>query len=185
MIHRAWIGAPGAYDFHDTLAALNPGVEIRDWTPATIPDQWADLAARSARFVLESDADRHWANVVRVCALNEHGGWWADHDLEPLVPFADLPFPATALHRSGNRCNCWLAFPADHPTLREALYRIDHAQPRPPHHLRERRASTIVSGEQLLNGTDVPGVLLWREWDGTINSDASAWAIHHHASVTR
>ena len=113
MIHRYWQGSASTVNFIDRLRELNPGVEIQDWSPSTLPVWVSELASMSADRVVEHRQAQHWANVARIGLLVEYGGWWADWDLNPKVPFASLPFPATAAHGDrGFRCNCWMAAPA-------------------------------------------------------------------------
>lgn len=180
MIHRYWRGDPPDEWTGRVLRRLHPGIPVTDWTPDTAPAAALDLAAGTAHLVVPARHVQHEANIVRLVLLWEHGGWWADHDLVPLDPFPTLPSPATAGHRYGRRCNCWLAFPAQHPALADALDAIAATAPGPP------RQAADVSGEGLLTrlwGDDIGRLPLPVDASGHPNPDAPRWAVHlHHTS---
>lgn len=163
MIHRYWSGDADPRSGDLVLA----GVEVRDWTDSTVPAWLLDLADQTVWRVEPGDELRHRANIVRLGLLYEHGGWWADHDLTTLGSFAGLPSPATAQHRGGRRCNCWLAFPAGHSALEETLRQISLQS--------HRGRSTAVSGEDLMEamwGDEIGRVGVRFDIDGIEDMDA-------------
>lgn len=183
-IHRYWTGdAPTPLGpWGCSVLANSQRAQVLDWTDATLPTHIYDAAEAGRGRVHHADAARHRANIVRLALLAEFGGWWADHDLIPLVDFSTLPFPATAEHRGGMRCNCWLAFPPAHPALIETLARAMTA-PVDPH-----GESRSVSGERLLNSVcsdEVARVRLLIDVDGRFNDAAQPWAVHAHATASR
>lgn len=152
LIHRYWDGPPPRADYRQRLELLNPEVEVRDWGPGSLPGWISDLIARTSRFVISDRQLQHAANVARACLLWEFGGWWADHDLRPLQPFTVLPSPAIAAHGDGTVCNCWLAFPAEHPVVGRVIDQIESASG-------PVRRAVEVSGERLWGAAvtgDVP-----------------------------
>lgn len=171
LIHRYWQGPLGPpVDHRRGLEAVQSGPVI-DWTPVTLPYWITDLIASSAQLVPAHRRAVHASNVARVGLLWQFGGWWADHDLEPLgVPWTDLPWPATAAHRNGSRCNAWLGFPAGHPALELVLDAIaERTEPGP--------ASCVA------------GCHLWRQ---LLDQDLelarvpfAGWARHHRWTSSR
>lgn len=126
IIHRYWTG-PDPVPFPAwaaMIAAANPNHELVDHTDATLPAYIRELADRVTDWVPAQWAARHRANIVRLALLISYGGYWLDHDVLPLVALDDLPFPATAAHDTGSRCNCFLAFDAHDEALIAAR---DHA----------------------------------------------------------
>lgn len=179
MLHRFWEGPPNPSSAwqHTLLSELNPFDEVVDWSPTTLPTGLQDLLGHCSDMVRPEDEVRHRANIIRLWLLNEFGGWWVDHDLIPLRPFDSLPFPATAAH-GRTRCSCWLAFPAGHPLLWQALNSATNAP-------RSSTASSIeVSGEHLITRlTDgrfkhVPGIQLPIDGHGHPIEGAEPWAVH-------
>lgn len=163
MIHRYWQGPPPAADYGPALHELT-GLDVHDWTDEQLP-AWLDgLATATAPFVTGDRQVQHRANVVRAGLLWDHGGMWADHDLEPLADLTRLPDRATAAHADRSRCSCWLAYPAGHPDVGLVLDAI--AAIGPP-----VRRAVEQSGEQLwgrLLDPSVPAVQLH-----------AGWAVHH------
>jgi hypothetical protein len=182
LIHRYWHGdtSPPLGAWGAALLRSTQSVTITDWTDDTLPATVRALADSCAGLVRPEDEPRHRSNVVRMALLYEMGGWWCDHDLLPFVDFTTLPFPATAAHRFGRRCTCWLAFPERHEALDRALDVVCKARPNPRGH------STQVSGEALLDrlvGADVAKLRLLVDVDGQRNPDAEPWAVHLHATA--
>jgi 2-hydroxychromene-2-carboxylate isomerase len=165
MVHR--FSTDGYEPFVDHRAALERfGGLVVDWEAQDWPD-YVRLAKQTAHLVREQDQANHIANVVRLGILLTYGGWWVDWDLTPLSSFHDLPFPATAAHRNGIRCTCWMAFPKQHRVLARALMAIKHSSGSPA------GLAAEVSGEQLLDalwGDEVARVLVHRDVDGKVNS---------------
>lgn len=139
LIHRYWEGPPPPVDHRPTFGV------VKDWTRDTLPTWITDLIDATAHLITGRPLALHAANVARAGLLYEHGGWWADHDLITSTPFTELPFPATAAHPDGNRCNCWLAFPAGHRAPEAVLEAIEAATG-------PKRRPALVSG-----------CYLWRE----------------------
>ncbi len=178
LTHRWWSGPDPAPTDTDR-AHRDLGHELRDWTTGDLPPEIEHLTERLVPLVVPEHEHRHRANVARLWILLEHGGWWADHDLTPLVPFDSLPFPATAAHRAGNRCNCWLAFPKGHPALTATLAALAETPPAAP------QRSPWVSGERVLDrfvGDDVARLTLPVDADGKPNRGAVQWCRHGFAS---
>ncbi len=178
MIHRLWLGAttPEMAWTTKTLRQLNPEVEVIEhrWPP----DEAVKLAQATAHLVLPDSHNqaRHVANIARLVLLRDFGGWWVDYDLIPLVPFAELPVNATAEHRTGLRCNCWMSFEADHPALHAALDHI--ALTASGDYLSQ---SNRISGEWMLSdiwGDDVERLRMTIDSDGMINPEALHWGVH-------
>lgn len=145
MIHRYWEGDPLSISPYITqvLVNLNPGEEVRDWTPETLPPKIVQYLNGTEEQVIERDRVRHRANIIRLALLYEFGGWWYDHDVIPLRPVNALPYPIVAAH--GDRmCNSFMGFPAGHPELKLAL---DKIAANPPGSL----TSPVSSGEAFLN----------------------------------
>jgi hypothetical protein len=179
IVHRYWTGPddPGPAAARNLVALRAYHRDVRDWTDTTLPGHVLELADRLAdRASAEPrQAYRHRSNVVRLALLLELGGWWADHDLTPLCSFRSLPSPATAAH--GTRCTSWLAFPAGHPRLAEALAAIEAQAPDPT------RASPGASGEHLLDrlewpDTEVARLQLPLDAGGRPVPGGRAWAVH-------
>lgn len=180
LVHRYWSGPtePGAASARnlEALRSYHGRLSVQDWTDATLPAEVRELADGLADRAMPEprQALRHRANVVRYALLRRFGGWWADHDLTPLRPFHTLPTPATAGH--GTRCTCWLAFPADHPRLTEALQAIAGLGP-------GDRPSVVASGELLLDrlawpDSEVARVQLPHDGLGRPIAGAEPWAVH-------
>lgn len=144
MIHRYWSGGELPQDFTDDLAALHLDVEIRTWTHLDLPGWIQRLVDKTAPLVIPERQHQHTANVARIGLLWEFGGWWADCDLLPHRSFSELPQRATAAHRNGSACNCWMAFGANDQDLALILNELETLEPAPP------RRAVEVSGEQLL-----------------------------------
>lgn len=170
LVHRYWSGDAAAESGDLSLA----GVDVVDWRDDDVPSWLIEMADATAWRVTAGDELRHRANVVRLGLLFEYGGWWADHDVTALARFELLPSPATAAHRGGHRCNCWLAFPAKHVALAHALAAIDRG--------RNRGRSMVVSGESLLHelwsSDEVARVLVRFDIDQRENMDAP-FALKH------
>lgn len=161
-VHRYWQGLPPAVDYANRFTAL--GMQVHTWGPDTLSAEWADLAAATAHLVVPTRQAHHVANVARLGLLFDHGGWWADHDLEPLRPWSALPAPASGAYSWGDRCSCWLAFRRHHPLLRVALQSIAATPDGPP------RTAVEVSGEAMLG----------RVWPPSVASvPVAGWARHH------
>lgn len=182
MIHRYWTGRPAtnAEWMRRALVSLNPGEELRDWTDETLPPEvvaWLDAHDPD---VLPADRPRHRSNLVRLWALNAHGGWWVDHDVVMLRPFARLRFPAIASH-VGRAASCVWGMPAGHPMLATALGLADR---HPGHPCR----CPDVSGDRMLEkarrmaGADV--AMLPLPFDGIGRATgADPFAVHLYATT--
>lgn len=184
MIHRYWTGDatppldPWALD---VLCSTQQHAEVTDWTDETLPQALVELLDTVNDQVRPEDVPRHRANVVRLWLLHQYGGWWTDHDFIPLVSYETLPFPATAAHRGGERCGCWVGFPAGHPALALGLKIIATAPP-------SNERSRDVSGDGFLNriaGDDVVRMKLYIDVDGRMNDGATPWGIHAHNTSAR
>lgn len=177
MIHRYWAGVarPSHQFTSSVLRRVHPEFDIRDWTDGDLPKPLMKILEASTHKVRPEFAMRHRANVVRLWVLREYGGWWVDHDFLALTPFDELPFPATAQHADGTRCNCWLAFPPNHWLLEQALDHICEFEPHQP------RSSMEMSGEGLLTklaDSTISAIRLPLEVDGTRVLGTSLWGIH-------
>lgn len=173
MIHQYWSGP-------DRPAPME---RAQQWSPATVPPEWLRLVEQTSHLVVPVDHRRHEANVIRLHLLYTHGGMWADYDLRFIGPITELPSPATASHQPGVRCNCWMAFPAGHPALLQALTAITElvgtaAAP---------QRSPNVSGEALLSGLwgpEVAEVPLYEDINGRINETAPRLLAHRGTSAS-
>lgn len=169
MIHQYWSGP------NKPASILN----AREWNDDSVPLEALDLAHKTVHLVDPRDSYRHRANIVRLYLLYFYGGMWADYDMEFVGSLTDLPSVATAAHRPGVRCNCWMAFPAGHQALEQALEAIAALPEQPP------RRSPFVSGENLLSrlwGSEVAEVLVYVDIDGRVNEEAPKVLIHRGAS---
>lgn len=181
MIHRYWSGPLPATEpwVGNVVRKLHPHMPVFDWTDRKLPRQIVAFADDTAGQVGEQDRLRHRANVIRWSLLYEMGGWWADHDLIPLVPFTTLPVPATAAH--GTRCTCWLAFPQHHETPAAALEAIRTTVPT------GTARSVDVSGENLLERLcqdAIPRLELPFDAGGSPIRGTKAWAVHLYATAS-
>lgn len=177
IVHRYWSGPPDpmADDSGRALLELNPEATLVDWSPRSVPAAVRALIDATAGLVVDAHQIRHAANVVRLWALYDLGGVWVDHDVTCYAPFSVMPSPATAAHRNGHRCNCWLQFPSGHPALVEALSAIVDAPQG------AAKSSTEVSGERLLQrlwGDEVQRVTVHRDIDGRVDPSAHRWFDH-------
>jgi hypothetical protein len=150
IIHRYWTGPdqPPYPAWASMIAAANPEHDLVDYTDDTLPGHIRETADRVTSWVHPDWAQRHRANIVRLELLLHHGGYWLDHDLLPLVALDTLPFPATAAHDTGSRCNCFLAFNAHDDGLLAAR---DHALGYLTNPTRHRGRVGAISGEQLID----------------------------------
>ena len=140
LIHRYWNGPddpPHEPWLNHVLHQLNPGIEIRDWTPESLPFDYLPVTDQ----VRKRDWLKHEANVTRLQLLIEFGGAWYDHDVVPLLPLASLPFPSVGSHRG--LCNSFMYFQKEDERLIRAL---DTIKKKPP----SSYPSTIVSGSVFL-----------------------------------
>lgn len=182
MIHRYWTGpAPANADWmRMALTTLNPGEELRDWTDATLPPQvlaWLDIHDPD---VIPEDRPRHRSNLVRLWALDAYGGWWVDHDVVMLTPFARLPFPAMASHVL-KAASCVWGMPAGHPMLRAAL-RLADRHPGRPCKCPDATGDRMLERARLAHGDDV--TMLPLPFDGRGRATgAKAFAVHLYATT--
>lgn len=181
-IHRYWTGPEpaGAGWMRKALMTMNPGEEVIEWHDSNLPPETVAWMNDREHLVLASDVPRHRANMVRLWALFEHGGWWVDHDVIMLRPFEKLPFPALATH--GTVCTCVMGMPAGHPLMGAAILGVGQRASGPGR-------SIDVSGERLVGslrgrfGADVN--LLPLPFDSTGGyTGEEAWAIHLYATST-
>lgn len=185
LIHRYWSEPPyrPSHTFITrTLRQLHPAAELQDWTDVTLPKEALELADRTAAQVHPAYYYRHRSNVISWWLLMTFGGWWADHDLVPITPFSELPSPATAAHRGGQRCTSWRAFPKGHPLPAAAVAQVLAAPDNPS------AISSEVSGERLLTrlADQVDGITalpLPIDLDGRRHPWAPLWCIHLHESA--
>lgn len=153
-------------------------MQVKDWSDRTLP---ADVVAWLDRHDDDCHPDdqlRHRANLARLWLLNEHGGWWVDHDVILTARLDTLPYPMAAAH--GTLCSCVLGLPKQHPTLTAALEVVDANEP-------SDRRSPVVSGEALLNRLRTPDVrLLPLAYDASGRSLGGTWAVHlYHSKGNR
>lgn len=142
LIHRYWTGPePSLLEpwLQYCLHSLNPGVEVKDWTDETIPEEyWKFVNDYQVRF---EDTVKHQSNIFRLLLLFDFGGAWYDYDVVPLLPVSSLPVPSVGSHKG--LCNSFMAFNRGDDRLDLALEAIIQ-QPD------SDRPSTVVSGSVFL-----------------------------------
>ena len=93
IIHQIWVGKPmpdHLKTYCDSWRQLHPDWEYWLWSDADLQwlvnrdiyDRWPELAPRNA--------GQFRSNIGRLEILAEHGGIYADCDMEPLRPFNEL-----------------------------------------------------------------------------------------------
>lgn len=173
LTHRYWTGNPHPLQvyIHNTVEAAAPGPVI-EWTDDTLPGECLEECERAEGKVKEEDAIRHRCNVIRWWMLYHQGGYTCHHDLIPLKPFAELPYPVTAAH-GVMRCTGFLGFPAGHEVPAQMLELIRLAP-------RSELPSPYVSGERVLSQiapVDLPRLVYPLGNNGTRKPDSEFWAI--------
>lgn len=173
VTHRYWTGEPHplAAFIGNAVVANAPG-PVLDWSDETLPEGCREAIERNADKVHPLDEIRHRCNIIRWWMLYHHGSYTIHHDLIPLVPFVELPFPVTAAHTDEWRCSSFLAFPKGHEVPAYALEAIDRA-PRC-----ETGAAPEVSGERLLDrlAGDIPRLILpHNKWGQPVGGPS--WAV--------
>lgn len=180
LIHRYWYGDLPTNPWIKTAVESINKQHLLDWDDSKLPENVVAWLDEHKDDVAPENISRHRANMVRLWLLNRYGGWWLDHDVIPLKPFSELPFPAIAAHKT-SICTCVMGFPAEHPLIKLVL-----------NNLKKNAKSTKASGEFLVNSfmrtkqaEDIAKLPLPFDPKGYWTGE-KPWAIHlHNTSATR
>jgi hypothetical protein len=173
VTHRYWTGEPHPLELFsgNAVRSVAPG-GVLDWADDSLPAICLAEVERAEGKVRPEDAIRHRTNVIRWWLLLHHGGYVVHHDLIPITPFEQLPFPVTAFH-GVTRCNSFMGFPPGHRVPAEAIEHIRRAP------LSDTATSPVVSGERLLTalaGDEI--AMLEYPFDNVGNrTGADPWAV--------